>query len=158
MPLDRHTHTHTLCWQSNLLHTHLLLCDNTVTTWSLFLPDPCVFARLLCLSGKIEFGVINQSSSAFNHILNDVSLVVYQVRSCALGTRVALLHKWGAPPLAHTYSWVGILSLQQCRADVATGWCGTLSLQPARSHTHVRLPVLCCSLRHLLASVQLWTV
>jgi hypothetical protein len=31
-------------------------------------------------AGKIEFGVINQSSSAFNHILNDVSLVVYQVR------------------------------------------------------------------------------
>lgn len=34
---------------------------------------------LLHTAGKIEFGVINQSSSAFNHILNDVSLVVYQV-------------------------------------------------------------------------------
>jgi hypothetical protein len=33
-----------------------------------------------CCAGKIEFGVITQSSSAFNHILNDVSLVVYQVR------------------------------------------------------------------------------
>jgi ABC-type uncharacterized transport system fused permease/ATPase subunit len=29
--------------------------------------------------GKIEFGVINQSQSAFNHVLNDLSLVVYQV-------------------------------------------------------------------------------
>jgi ABC-type uncharacterized transport system fused permease/ATPase subunit len=36
------------------------------------------------LAGKIEFGVINQSSSAFNHILNDVSLVVYQVRGSQL--------------------------------------------------------------------------
>jgi hypothetical protein len=38
--------------------------------------------------GKIEFGVINQSSSAFNHILNDVSLVVYQVShtTCAAST------------------------------------------------------------------------
>ena len=32
------------------------------------------------LQGEIEFGVINQSVSAFNHILTDVSLVVYQVR------------------------------------------------------------------------------
>lgn len=34
-------------------------------------------------AGKIEFGVINQSSSAFNHILNDVSLVVYQFETLA---------------------------------------------------------------------------
>ena len=33
----------------------------------------------LYFQGKIGFGVINQSSSAFNHILSDVSLVVYQV-------------------------------------------------------------------------------
>ena len=36
----------------------------------------------LFFRGEIEFGVINQSSSAFNHILTDVSLVVYQARSC----------------------------------------------------------------------------
>lgn len=36
------------------------------------------------LQGKIEFGVINQSVSAFNHILTDVSLVVYQVGARAL--------------------------------------------------------------------------
>ena len=34
----------------------------------------------LFFKGQIEFGVINQSSSAFNHILSDVSLVVYQVQ------------------------------------------------------------------------------
>ena len=33
----------------------------------------------LYFQGKIEFGVVNQSSSAFNHILSDVSLVVFQV-------------------------------------------------------------------------------
>ncbi|CAL9081608.1 unnamed protein product [Musa textilis] len=32
-------------------------------------------------SGKIEFGVINQSVSAFNHILSDFSLIVYQFQS-----------------------------------------------------------------------------
>jgi ABC-type uncharacterized transport system fused permease/ATPase subunit len=33
--------------------------------------------------GKIDFGVINQSQSAFNHILSDVSLVVYQFEALA---------------------------------------------------------------------------
>lgn len=32
-------------------------------------------------AGKIEFGVINQSASAFNHILGDVSLIVFQIQS-----------------------------------------------------------------------------
>ncbi|MQL82868.1 hypothetical protein Taro_015343 [Colocasia esculenta] len=32
-------------------------------------------------SGKIEFGVINQSVSAFNHILSDFSLIVYQFQA-----------------------------------------------------------------------------
>jgi ABC-type uncharacterized transport system fused permease/ATPase subunit len=32
-------------------------------------------------SGKIEFGVINQSVSAFNHILSDFSLIVFQFQS-----------------------------------------------------------------------------
>ncbi|XP_058070145.1 uncharacterized protein LOC131219154 [Magnolia sinica] len=31
--------------------------------------------------GKIEFGVINQSVSAFNHILGDFSLIVYQFQA-----------------------------------------------------------------------------
>ncbi len=37
----------------------------------------------LYFRGEIEFGVINQSSSAFSHILGDVSLVVYQVERLA---------------------------------------------------------------------------
>jgi ABC-type uncharacterized transport system fused permease/ATPase subunit len=36
------------------------------------------------VQGKIEFGVINQSQSAFNHVLSDLSLVVYQVRGYIL--------------------------------------------------------------------------
>ena len=42
------------------------------------------------LQGKIEFGVINQSQSAFNHVLNDMSLVVLQV-----GHHVGLFALWG---------------------------------------------------------------
>lgn len=113
----------------------------------------------MCLSGKIEFGVINQSSSAFNHILNDVSLVVYQVTSCALGTCGNCCTRGEHPPLPHTHSWAGTLSLQQRRADVAIGWCDLVPSIPCPPILwHVQLPVLCCSLRHLLASVQLWTV
>lgn len=40
---------------------------------------PAAVVAPLYFAGKIDFGVINQSSSAFNHILGDVSLVVYQV-------------------------------------------------------------------------------
>jgi ABC-type uncharacterized transport system fused permease/ATPase subunit len=40
---------------------------------------PAAVVAPLFFKGQIEFGVINQSSSAFNHILSDVSLVVYQV-------------------------------------------------------------------------------
>ena len=39
--------------------------------------------RDTCFRGEIEFGVINQSSSAFSHILGDVSLVVYQIERLA---------------------------------------------------------------------------
>ncbi len=45
---------------------------------------PAAVVAPLFFRGEIEFGVINQSSSAFNHILTDVSLVVYQVRNRAL--------------------------------------------------------------------------
>lgn len=44
---------------------------------------PAAVVAPLFFAGKIEFGVINQSQSAFNHILNDVSLVVYQIQAIA---------------------------------------------------------------------------
>uniref|UniRef100_A0A7S0RAI6 ABC transporter domain-containing protein n=1 Tax=Chlamydomonas leiostraca TaxID=1034604 RepID=A0A7S0RAI6_9CHLO len=44
---------------------------------------PAAVVAPLFFQGKIEFGVINQSQSAFNHVLNDLSLVVYQFESLA---------------------------------------------------------------------------
>jgi ABC-type uncharacterized transport system fused permease/ATPase subunit len=44
---------------------------------------PAAVVAPLFFRGEIEFGVVNQSSSAFNHILNDLSLVVYQIDSLA---------------------------------------------------------------------------
>eukprot|EP00887_Chlorella_sp_A99_P002377 scaffold10.g2377.t1 len=44
---------------------------------------PAAVIAPLYFRGEIEFGVINQSSSAFNHILSDVSLVVYQFEAIA---------------------------------------------------------------------------
>lgn len=44
---------------------------------------PAAVVAPLFFKGEIEFGVINQSSSAFNHILSDVSLVVYQFEGLA---------------------------------------------------------------------------
>ncbi|CAK9264710.1 unnamed protein product [Sphagnum jensenii] len=42
---------------------------------------PAAVVAPLYFSGKIEFGVINQSFSAFNHILGDFSIVVYSFQS-----------------------------------------------------------------------------
>lgn len=42
---------------------------------------PAAVVAPMFFSGKIEFGVINQSVSAFNHILGDFSLIVYQFQA-----------------------------------------------------------------------------
>ncbi|KAG6544876.1 hypothetical protein Mapa_013566 [Marchantia paleacea] len=42
---------------------------------------PAAVVAPLYFAGKIEFGVINQSFSAFNHILSDFSIIVYQFQS-----------------------------------------------------------------------------
>ncbi|CAK7326010.1 unnamed protein product [Dovyalis caffra] len=42
---------------------------------------PAAVVAPMYFSGKIEFGVINQSVSAFNHVLGDFSLVVYQFQA-----------------------------------------------------------------------------
>jgi len=44
---------------------------------------PAAVVAPLYFRGEIEFGVVNQGSSAFQHILGDVSLVVYQFGSIA---------------------------------------------------------------------------
>ncbi|KAK9131586.1 hypothetical protein Scep_011114 [Stephania cephalantha] len=42
---------------------------------------PAAVVAPMYFSGKIEFGVINQSVSAFNHILGDFSLIIYQFQA-----------------------------------------------------------------------------
>lgn len=42
---------------------------------------PAAVVAPMYFSGKIDFGVINQSVSAFNHILGDFSLIVFQFQS-----------------------------------------------------------------------------
>ncbi|KAM1032376.1 hypothetical protein ACFX2I_035962 [Malus domestica] len=42
---------------------------------------PAAVVAPMYFSGKIEFGVINQSVSAFSHILGDFSLIVYQFQA-----------------------------------------------------------------------------
>lgn len=44
---------------------------------------PAAVVAPLYFKGEIEFGVVNQSSSAFNHILTDISLVVFQFEALA---------------------------------------------------------------------------
>lgn len=49
---------------------------------------PAAVIAPMYFSGKIEFGVINQSVSAFNHILGDFSIIVYQFQAISAFTAV----------------------------------------------------------------------
>lgn len=50
------------------------------------------------MQGEIEFGVVNQSQSAFSHILSDVSLIVYQARPPMLACTPGPLRNALPPP------------------------------------------------------------
>ncbi|KAK4253601.1 hypothetical protein QN277_010254 [Acacia crassicarpa] len=54
---------------------------------------PVAIIAPMYFSGKIEFGVINQSVSAFNHILGDFSLIVYQFQ--AISAFSAVINRLG---------------------------------------------------------------
>jgi len=54
---------------------------------------PVAVVAPMYFSGKIEFGVINQSVSAFNHILGDFSLIVYQFQ--AISAFSAVINRLG---------------------------------------------------------------
>eukprot|EP00252_Welwitschia_mirabilis_P027815 TRINITY_DN9683_c0_g1_i2.p1 TRINITY_DN9683_c0_g1~~TRINITY_DN9683_c0_g1_i2.p1 ORF type:complete len:695 (+),score=121.01 TRINITY_DN9683_c0_g1_i2:177-2261(+) len=54
---------------------------------------PAAVVAPMYFSGKIEFGVINQSYSAFNHVLGDFSLIVYQFQ--ALSSFSAVIDRLG---------------------------------------------------------------
>lgn len=58
---------------------------------------PAAVVAPMYFSGKIEFGVINQSVSAFNHILSDFSLVVYQFQ--AISAFSAVINRLGKIPI-----------------------------------------------------------
>ena len=99
---------------------------------------PAAVVAPLFFRGEIEFGVINQSSSAFNHILGDVSLVVYQFEALAgfaatverVGQFEEALHRpaaaQGTPQLAVTRGAPGLEAGQLLRV---TG----LTLAPPRA-------------------------
>ncbi|KAL0328690.1 UNVERIFIED_CONTAM: ABC transporter D family member 2, chloroplastic [Sesamum calycinum] len=57
---------------------------------------PAAVVAPMYFSGKIEFGVINQSVSAFNHILGDFSLIVYQFQ--AISAFSAVIDRLGSLP------------------------------------------------------------
>lgn len=73
----------------------------------------------LFFKGQIEFGVINQSSSAFNHILSDVSLVVYQVQLAIRSCAALVIHVFSWDEL---YSVARSLRRWQVSAQSLTGW------------------------------------
>ncbi|KAK7323754.1 hypothetical protein VNO77_27245 [Canavalia gladiata] len=54
---------------------------------------PAAVVAPMYFSGKIEFGVINQSVSAFNHILGDFSLIVFQFQ--AISAFSAVINRLG---------------------------------------------------------------
>ena len=81
---------------------------------------PAAVVAPLFFKGQIEFGVINQSSSAFNHILSDVSLVVYQV--CQLPALVKGFSTSGCAICLKTAPLLCSLRHWQASAPSSTGW------------------------------------
>ncbi|CAN1263038.1 ABC transporter D family member 2, chloroplastic [Linum perenne] len=94
---------------------------------------PAALVAPMFFSGKIEFGVINQSVSAFNHILGDFSLIVYQFQSISafsavidrLGEFDDLLDSSSSSSLSETleeitveYSPIGSLISQESNGSV----------------------------------------
>lgn len=54
---------------------------------------PAAIVAPMYFAGKIEIGVINQSISAFNHILDDISLIVYKFQ--AISAFSAVINRLG---------------------------------------------------------------
>ncbi|CAN6689141.1 unnamed protein product [Malus baccata var. baccata] len=63
--------------------------------WYIYLVQilPAAVVAPMYFSGKIGFGVINQSTSAFNHILDDFSLIVYEIQ--AISAFAAVINRLG---------------------------------------------------------------
>ena len=79
-PSDGHCHVlEEDGWQSCALPVPAPTAAHAIT----FRLLPAAVIAPLYFKGEVEFGVINQSASAFNHILGDVSLVVTQFSAIA---------------------------------------------------------------------------
>lgn len=64
---------------------------------------PAAVVAPLFFRGDIEFGVINQSFSAFNHILADCSIIVYQFQNLtSFSAIVERLGEWTSGPQAQS--------------------------------------------------------
>lgn len=65
---------------------------------------PAAVVAPMYFSGKIEFGVINQSVSAFNHILGDFSIIVYQFQ--AISAFSAIIDRLGIVLILLFLAWL----------------------------------------------------
>lgn len=72
---------------------------------------PAAVVAPMYFAGKIEFGVINQSASAFNHILGDVSLIVFQIQSISAFS--AVIDRLGTGSLGHIIRFLSLIILKQ---------------------------------------------
>lgn len=73
---------------------------------------PAAVVAPMYFSGKIEFGVINQSVSAFNHILGDFSLIVYQFQ--AISAFSAVIDRLGTVIILSFFFFFSIEALLHC--------------------------------------------
>lgn len=83
---------------------------------------PAAVVAPMFFSGKIEFGVINQSVSAFNHILGDFSLVVYQFQ--AISAFSAVIDRLGSRLIMHStfYKMVTLTLCTRPQLDIEYLW------------------------------------
>lgn len=65
---------------------------------------PAAVVAPMYFSGKIEFGVINQSVSAFNHIFGDFSIIVFQFQ--AISAFSAIIDRLGIVLFPLFLAWI----------------------------------------------------
>ncbi|CAN6444587.1 unnamed protein product [Victoria cruziana] len=99
---------------------------------------PAAVIAPMYFSGKIEFGVINQSVSAFNHILGDFSLIVYQFQAISafsavidrLGEFDDVLDSSSTPGLSDTKEGIALTYSNVTRSSVQENGAMPLNKHP----------------------------
>lgn len=82
---------------------------------------PAAIVAPMYFSGKIEIGVISQSVSAFNHILEDFSLIVYQFQ--AITSFSAVINRLGNAFCFLPYLSLDNLIYEDLKKDMSMGDC-----------------------------------